>query len=199
MARHLVLLPRAEPLPLRDDHWQQSLLGVYGDLLCPLYVDSGRPLRANCGHWATAWRTGPFDPKATFKVCPLNGREAPESGLWLKAQEAPGAGVHETICERVTSIHGGVTVLNPRASGRAVSDADHYLLSAGEAVEERSRSRVGARSFQRLRQRLQCGEGASTGLLSSVRRHGGHERHDGGGHASRSLDLAERRVLRARR
>jgi hypothetical protein len=24
---------------LRDDHWQQSLLGVYGDLLCPLYVN----------------------------------------------------------------------------------------------------------------------------------------------------------------
>src|SRR5271168_5242487 len=42
----------------------------------------------------------------------------------------------------------------------------------GEEVERRTRG-------LRLRQRLQCGEGASTGLLSSVRRHGGHERHDG--------------------
>jgi hypothetical protein len=30
-----------------------------------------------------------FDPKATFKIGPLNGPEAQESSLWLKASVAP--------------------------------------------------------------------------------------------------------------
>jgi hypothetical protein len=30
------------------------------------YVDSGRLLRANCGHSARAWRTGKVDPKRAF-------------------------------------------------------------------------------------------------------------------------------------
>src|SRR5271166_5851918 len=32
-----------------------------------------------------AWRTGQIDPKATFRVGPVNGRKAPESGLWRLA------------------------------------------------------------------------------------------------------------------
>ena len=34
-------------LPLRGDHWTAGLLDVHRDLLCPLYVDSGPPLRVD--------------------------------------------------------------------------------------------------------------------------------------------------------
>jgi hypothetical protein len=46
-----------------------------------LHVDSSRPECANSGHSPTAWRMAQYDPLLTFKVGPLNGREAPESGL----------------------------------------------------------------------------------------------------------------------
>ena len=52
-------------------------------------VDSGRRLRAITGHPPTAWRTSEFDPLLPFKIGPANGREAPESGLRLKASVAP--------------------------------------------------------------------------------------------------------------
>jgi hypothetical protein len=35
--------------------------------------------------FATAWRTGEFDPEPTFEVGLMNGRDARESGLRLKA------------------------------------------------------------------------------------------------------------------
>jgi hypothetical protein len=69
-----------------------------GDLLCPLYVDSRQSLKrlkcANSGHTPAACRTGQIDPLLPFEIDPVNGREAPESGLRLKA--APGAAVPET-------------------------------------------------------------------------------------------------------
>jgi hypothetical protein len=40
---------------------------------------------AHSGHCVTARRTGQIDPLLPFKICPENGREALESGLWLKA------------------------------------------------------------------------------------------------------------------
>ena len=33
------------------------------------------------GHPRTAWRTGEIDPIETFRIGPMNGREARESGL----------------------------------------------------------------------------------------------------------------------
>jgi hypothetical protein len=48
-----------------------------------------RPVRAKSGHSPTARRTGKFDPKATFKIGPVNGRETLESGLRLNASVAP--------------------------------------------------------------------------------------------------------------
>jgi hypothetical protein len=41
--------------------------------------------RANSSHSPMAWRTGEIDPELPLKIGPLNEREAPESGLWLKA------------------------------------------------------------------------------------------------------------------
>jgi hypothetical protein len=41
-----------------------------------------------------------LDPKATFRFDAMNGWEARESGLWLKAQEAP---THEVASLRPAS------------------------------------------------------------------------------------------------
>jgi hypothetical protein len=48
-------------------------------------VATGRRLRANSGHSQTVRRTGQVDPERPFKIGPMNGRHARESGLWPKA------------------------------------------------------------------------------------------------------------------
>jgi hypothetical protein len=44
--------PTRRILPLRDDRQNSSTPTGY--VLCPLYVDSGRPLCARIGHWRMA-------------------------------------------------------------------------------------------------------------------------------------------------
>ena len=46
-------------------------------------VDGRNPL--NSGRSPAAWPTGHIDPLLPFKIGPMNGREARESGLRLKA------------------------------------------------------------------------------------------------------------------
>ena len=48
--------------------------------VCPLHVDSGRPLRAHTGRSPTARRTGHIDPLLPFQTGPMNGRIALNSG-----------------------------------------------------------------------------------------------------------------------
>jgi hypothetical protein len=43
-------------------------------------VGAGRPLCANSGHSATAWRTYQTDPKTTFRFDAMDGWEAREIG-----------------------------------------------------------------------------------------------------------------------
>jgi hypothetical protein len=43
---------------------------------------------ANTGHSTKAGRTGQIDPELPFKIDPMKGREAPESGRWLKVLAA---------------------------------------------------------------------------------------------------------------
>lgn len=38
-----------------------------------MYVDSGRPVRANTGHSSRTCRTGQFDPPLPFHTCRVNG------------------------------------------------------------------------------------------------------------------------------
>ena len=52
-----------------------------GGLLCPLYVDSSRPVSANTGHCPRVRRMGQIDPLLTYKTGPVNGREGRGSGL----------------------------------------------------------------------------------------------------------------------
>jgi hypothetical protein len=44
------------------------------DVQRPPDVDSSRPVSAHTGHSPTGWRTGQIDPKATFKIGPMNER-----------------------------------------------------------------------------------------------------------------------------
>jgi hypothetical protein len=61
----------------------------------PLNVDSRRSFErlkcANTGHCPRARRVSQIDPLLPFKIGPVNGREAPESGLPLTASVAPRA------------------------------------------------------------------------------------------------------------
>jgi hypothetical protein len=55
----------------------------------PLQVDCSRPVSANSGRSQTVRRTGQVDPELPYEIGPVNGREARESGLRLKASVAP--------------------------------------------------------------------------------------------------------------
>ena len=69
--------------------------------VCPVNVDSGRPVSANSGHSCARWRMAQVDPELPFKAGLINGRKARESGLRLKASVAPRTDIRST--SRVSS------------------------------------------------------------------------------------------------
>jgi hypothetical protein len=48
-----------------------------------------RAVSADTGHSPRLCRTGQIDPEPTLNIGLMKAREAPESGLWLKAWVAP--------------------------------------------------------------------------------------------------------------
>jgi hypothetical protein len=61
-------------------------------LVAPRRRRDGRPQCANSGHTRTVWRTGQINPLLPFKVGLMNGREARQSGLRLKAVDRARSG-----------------------------------------------------------------------------------------------------------
>ena len=59
----------------------------------PTEAITGRLLRANSCRPPRASRTGSLDPLLPFKIGPVNGRKAQESGLRLQASVAPSIGI----------------------------------------------------------------------------------------------------------
>ena len=86
-------------------------------------------------HSTTAWRRGKVDPERTFRIGPMNGREARENGLWLKG----------AACARTGSRNGPrrlrVLPSLPRAR------ADRRRIAAGQLASSSSSSKQVLRSM----------------------------------------------------
>ena|SRR5208282_973607 len=82
----------ADSSPSRDDPCRRALRPMEASKAAIrnglLYVGTCRPLCANSSPCWTVWRNGAIDPRRTFKIGPVNGRETQESGRRVKS-DAP--------------------------------------------------------------------------------------------------------------
>jgi hypothetical protein len=84
------------------------------------------------------WRTGDIDPEPPFRVGPMNGCKARESGLRLNALVRPGATVPGTSCQRVSSTRTGRLAMQEPSRSHPKSLISERLDSASLSGAKRS-------------------------------------------------------------